>query len=148
MNLFPTKRNASSASTPAAPGARADDGLGRGMEFAIVVLAFLGVGYLLDRWFDTKPVFMIVLVVLSLVGQFASMWYGYDSRMQQLEAERRERTTGAARPGKSAPFSADRAAAERAARTEARRREHDAGGDHADLIQADSAAFDGTAGAS
>ena len=40
------------------------------------------------RAFDTKPVFMIVLVVLSLIGQFASMWYGYDARMRELEAER------------------------------------------------------------
>lgn len=67
------------------------------MEFAIVVLAFLGVGYLLDQLFDTKPVFMIILVVLSLVGQFASMWYGYDARMQQLEAERLAATTSAGR---------------------------------------------------
>jgi len=67
------------------------------MEFAIVVLAFLGVGYLLDGLFDTKPVFMIILVVLSLVGQFASMWYGYDARMQQLEAERLSVSTSAGR---------------------------------------------------
>lgn len=67
------------------------------MEFAIVVLAFLGVGYLLDRAFGTKPLFMIVLVVLSLVGQFASMWYGYDARMRQLEAERLAVSTSAGR---------------------------------------------------
>lgn len=58
------------------------------MEFAIVVLAFVGLGYVLDRALGTKPVFMIVLVVLSLIGQFASMWYGYDARMRELEAER------------------------------------------------------------
>ncbi len=70
------------------------------MEFAIVLVAFLGLGYALDRWLDTKPVFMIVLAVLSLVGQFASMWYGYDARMTQLEGERAARTTGARRDGK------------------------------------------------
>ena len=67
------------------------------MEFAIVVLAFLGLGFLLDRIFDTKPLFMIVLVVLSLVGQFASMWYGYDARMRHLEDERRANSTSATR---------------------------------------------------
>ena len=91
-----------SRSTPrskAAPSAKPDSGAGRGMEFAIVVLAFLGVGYLLDGLFDTKPVFMIILVVLSLVGQFASMWYGYDARMHQLEAERQASSTSAGRAG-------------------------------------------------
>ncbi|MEI7618994.1 MAG: AtpZ/AtpI family protein [Actinomycetota bacterium] len=66
------------------------DGLGRGMEFAILVMLFLGLGYGLDTWFGTKPVFMIVFVVLGLVGQFASMWYGYDARMKDLEAQRRD----------------------------------------------------------
>jgi F0F1-type ATP synthase assembly protein I len=88
MDLLPRKRvNAST-----------NDGIGRGMEFAILVLLFLGVGYGLDSWFGTKPVFMIVLVVVGIVGQFASMWYGYDARMKQLEEQRREAT----RHGKAA----------------------------------------------
>lgn len=82
----PTKRRTANA--------KADDGLGRGMEFAIVVFAFLGLGYALDRWLGTKPLFMVVLVVVSLIGQFASMWYGYDARMTELEAERSANRTG------------------------------------------------------
>ena len=66
------------------------DGLGRGMEFAILVVMFLGLGYALDTWLGTKPVFMIVFVVLGIVGQFASLWYGYDTRMKELEAQRRD----------------------------------------------------------
>ena len=77
MDLLPKKQRSTS-----------DDGLGRGMEFAILVLMFLGVGYGLDRLFGTKPLFMIVLVVVALVGQFASMWYSYDARMKQHEADR------------------------------------------------------------
>ena len=42
--------------------AQSNHGMGRGMEFAILVLVFLGIGYGLDRLFDTKPVFMIILV--------------------------------------------------------------------------------------
>ena len=80
------------------PRNNSDDGIGRGMEFAILVLMFLGIGYVLDRIFDTKPVFMIVLVVVALVGQFASMWYSYDARMKQHEAER----IANARKGKAA----------------------------------------------
>jgi F0F1-type ATP synthase assembly protein I len=84
MDLLPRKRLNINANQNA--------GLGRGMEFAILVAMFLGVGYGLDSWLGTKPVFMIVLVVLGLVGQFASMWYGYDARMKELEAQRREAT--------------------------------------------------------
>jgi ATP synthase protein I len=87
MDLLPRKQRSSS-----------DDGIGRGMEFAILVLMFLGIGYLLDRWFGTKPVFMIVLVVVALIGQFASMWYSYDARMKQHEEERIRNT----RKGKAA----------------------------------------------
>jgi F0F1-type ATP synthase assembly protein I len=90
MNLVPKKlTNVQSPS-------RGSD-LGRGAEFAMMVALFVGLGYLLDRIFGTKPVFMIVLFVLSIVGQFASMWYGYDQRMRELEEERRERANGARR---------------------------------------------------
>jgi ATP synthase protein I len=68
---------------------RSHDGVGRGIEMAALVLLFFGIGYGLDRWFDTKPVFMIIFVVLAIVGQFASLYYGYNERMKALE-ERRE----------------------------------------------------------
>lgn len=87
MDLLPKKQRSTS-----------DDGLGRGMEFAILVAMFLGIGYFLDRVLGTKPVFMIVLVVVALIGQFASMWYSYDARMKQHEHDRRAN----ARKGKAA----------------------------------------------
>lgn len=87
MDLLPKKQRRTS-----------DDGLGRGMEFAILVLMFLGIGYLVDRLFGTKPVFMIVFVVIALIGQFASMWYSYDARMRQHEDDRRANS----RKGKAA----------------------------------------------
>jgi F0F1-type ATP synthase assembly protein I len=65
-----------------------DDNIGRGMDLALVTLVFLGVGYVFDRVFDTKPLFMIVLFVLAIVGVTARMWYGYDEKMRVLEAER------------------------------------------------------------
>src|SRR5262245_20841816 len=68
------------------------DGLGRGMEFALITLLFLGLGYLVDRWLGTKPIFMIVFVVLALVGQFASLKYGYEQRMKELEEQRAANT--------------------------------------------------------
>jgi F0F1-type ATP synthase assembly protein I len=66
------------------------DAIGRGMELALLTLLFLGLGYVLDRWLDTKPIFMIVLVVLALVGQFVSLKYGYEQRMKEHEQARAE----------------------------------------------------------
>jgi F0F1-type ATP synthase assembly protein I len=65
-----------------------DDKVGKGIDVALVTLAFLGIGYLLDRWLDTKPLFMVGLVVLGLVGEFLRFWYDYDARMKVLEAQR------------------------------------------------------------
>ena len=36
-----------------------DDKIGKGIDVALVTLAFLGIGYGLDRWLDTKPLFMV-----------------------------------------------------------------------------------------
>ena len=62
--------------------------LGRGMDFALVVLVFLGIGYGLDRWLDTRPAFMIGLVIFSVVGQFIKMYFEYTGQMKVHEAER------------------------------------------------------------
>ena len=76
---------------------RTDDNIGRGMDLALVTLLFLGVGYGLDRLFGTQPVFMIVFIVLALVGQFARMWFDYEKKMTEHEAERAAQRAGAAR---------------------------------------------------
>jgi F0F1-type ATP synthase assembly protein I len=65
-----------------------DDKVGKGIDVALVTLAFLGIGYLLDHWLHTKPLFMVGLVVLGLIGEFLRFWYDYDSRMKVLEAQR------------------------------------------------------------
>ena len=70
------------------------DRLGIGIDVALVTLVFLGLGYLLDRWLDTKPVFMIALVVLGLVGEFVRFGYAYNSKMKALEAERAAKGRG------------------------------------------------------
>ena len=61
--------------------------LGRGMDFALVVLVFLGIGYVLDRVLDTRPAFMVGLVIFSVVGQFIKMYYEYTAQMKVHEAE-------------------------------------------------------------
>ena len=65
------------------------DSLGLGIEAGVIMVLFLGIGYVLDRVFSTTPVLMIVFTVLGAVGLFAKWKYRYDDRMNELEAERR-----------------------------------------------------------
>ena len=65
-----------------------DDSLGRGPDIALSTAVFLFIGLAIDSAADTRPLFTIILVVLSLVGNFARMWYVYDDRMKLLEQER------------------------------------------------------------
>jgi F0F1-type ATP synthase assembly protein I len=67
-----------------------DQGMGQGMEMALTIAVFLGIGWGLDVWLDTRPIFMISLVIFSTVGQFIKMWFIYDARMKMLENERRQ----------------------------------------------------------
>ena len=81
-----------------------DDKIGKGIDVALVTLAFLGIGYVLDRWLGTKPVFMVILVVLALIGEFVRFWYDYDARMKVLEAQRAS-TSRSSSPSPSNPSS-------------------------------------------
>lgn len=67
-----------------------DSGLGQGMEMALTVSVFLGLGWLIDRALGSSPVFMVILVVFAMIGQSARMWFTYDARMKMLEEERRQ----------------------------------------------------------
>ena len=58
------------------------------MDFALVVLVFLGIGYGIDRWLGTRPGFMIGLTVFAVAGQFVKMYYDYTNTMEELEAQR------------------------------------------------------------
>jgi ATP synthase protein I len=68
------------------------DGLGLGIEAAVIMALFFGVGAGLDWLFGTTPIFMIVFTVLGAVGLFAKWKYRYDDRMNELEAERAAKT--------------------------------------------------------
>ena len=67
---------------------RSDDALGRGMDAALTVALFFGIGFGLDAWLGTRPLFMIALTLLAALGFFLSLKYRYDARMTALEAER------------------------------------------------------------
>ena len=61
-----------------------DDNVGRGMDIALTVALMFGVGFVLDRWLGTAPIFMIAMTVLAGVGFFAKFKYQYDARMDEL----------------------------------------------------------------
>ena len=46
---------------------------------------FGGIGFLIDRKADTKPLFTVGLVLFAIVGMFVRMWYGYDDEMKAHE---------------------------------------------------------------
>lgn len=65
-----------------------DSNVGRGIEFALAVLIFLGLGYLMDHWLGTEPVFMIIMFFVGVIGQFATLWYRYEASMKVLDEQR------------------------------------------------------------
>lgn len=65
-----------------------------GAELAGVVVVFLLIGWGLDSWLETRPVFMISLVLFSMVMQFLKMYFVYSHKMSQLEKERTETAKG------------------------------------------------------
>jgi F0F1-type ATP synthase assembly protein I len=85
MKLSPPNLRAPKASP------QSDDALGRGMDAALTVALFFGIGFGLDHWLGTTPWFMIGLTLLAGVGFFLSFKYRYDARMTELEELRRAR---------------------------------------------------------
>ncbi len=70
------------------PTPSSDDSLGRGMDLALTLLVFLGLGALIDRWLGLFPLFTIVLTLFAAVGSFLRMKFVYDATMERHEAER------------------------------------------------------------
>jgi F0F1-type ATP synthase assembly protein I len=66
----------------------ADSNVGRGIEFALGTALFLGIGYALDRWLGTQPVFIIGFFLLGVIGQSAAMYYRYNEAMTAHDAQR------------------------------------------------------------
>lgn len=66
-----------------------DSNLARGMDIALTLLVFLGLGYLLDRWLGLFPVLTIALMLFAAIGTFVRLKYTYDAEMERLEAARR-----------------------------------------------------------
>jgi len=77
-----------SGRAPYAQRATRDDLFGRGMDVALALFVFVLLGWAIDNWLGTKPLFIIVFAVLALVGGGARLKYSYDESMRRLELER------------------------------------------------------------
>ena len=64
-----------------------DDSVVQGMEAVFVLVLFLGLGVLVDRWLGAAPVFTIGMSLLGAVGLFLKFKHAYIARMERLEAE-------------------------------------------------------------
>jgi len=62
------------------------DTLARGFELAATTAIFGFLGWLLDRWLGTQPLFILLFVAFAAAGQFVLMWYRYDNEMKGHEA--------------------------------------------------------------
>lgn len=71
-----------------------DDGWSRAMEMVATPVIFALLGFLLDRWLGTTPLFTIVLAVFALIGSAAATWYRYDASMREHETEMAQRRGG------------------------------------------------------
>jgi F0F1-type ATP synthase assembly protein I len=65
-----------------------DDSMTKGIEIAGTVLVLFVMGFFLDRWLGTAPIFMIVLTIIAMVVQFIKMYYVYSAQMETKERQR------------------------------------------------------------
>lgn len=79
------------------PPAAVDSGISQGAELAGSIVVFFLIGFGVDAWLDTTPVFMITLTVFAVVGQFVKIYFTYSREMARLEAERANSSRARAR---------------------------------------------------
>lgn len=74
------------------------DSLGQGLDAAITLVVFFGIGFGLDRWLGTTPWLMVTMVVLASVGLFYKLRGAYEAMMARHDAEYASRRAAAAAP--------------------------------------------------
>jgi F0F1-type ATP synthase assembly protein I len=75
------------------PSSRPGTAVSNGAEITGGLLVFFLIGFGLDTWFDTRPVFMIALTVFSVAGMGIRTYYVYTDKMKKLEEDRRAGVT-------------------------------------------------------
>jgi len=62
------------------------EALSRAFELAATPAIFAGVGWLLDRWVGTAPLFLIVFFFFAVAGVGYMTWFKYEAEMKEHEA--------------------------------------------------------------
>ena len=65
-----------------------DDSMTKGIEIAGTVLVLFAIGFFVDRWLGTAPVFMVLLTIIAMIVQFIKMYYVYSAQMETKERQR------------------------------------------------------------
>lgn len=65
--------------------------LERSLEFVVSIVLFFGLGWLVDAWLGTRPLFMVLGTLFAVVGNFVRMWALYDAEMKRHETTMRRR---------------------------------------------------------
>jgi F0F1-type ATP synthase assembly protein I len=60
--------------------------LGLAVEMVGTPMLFGLLGWVLDRWLGTSPLFVVVLFVFGIVGMALKTYYAYVEKMKQHEA--------------------------------------------------------------
>ena len=76
------------------PIRQVDQSVSQGAELAGGVLVFFLIGFGLDSWLNTVPVFMVGCTIFGVVGFFVRMYYSYNQEMARHEATRADNSRG------------------------------------------------------
>lgn len=60
--------------------------MSRAFELAATPAVFAGIGWLVDRWIGTLPLFTLVLLFFGIAGTGYMTWFRYDREMRAHEA--------------------------------------------------------------
>ena len=63
------------------------DALSRAFELAVTPALFSGIGWLVDRWVGTTPLFTILLLLFAVAGVGYMTWFRYEEEMKRHEAD-------------------------------------------------------------
>lgn len=64
----------------ARPSVGYNDGLTQALTFVVAPLLLGLIGFGIDRWLGTRPVFMLALGCLGVAGTFVTAFYEYQAR--------------------------------------------------------------------
>lgn len=89
QSVAPASKKLSKQFDRSAYGASSNRGYGkstaRGFELALTLCVMVGIGWLVDGFLGTQPVFTIIFSIVAFGGLGIKLWLGYDIEMREHE---------------------------------------------------------------